>query len=329
MRIQPPLDFTLVILEKAFASSVSLTLDILSTAARLCARAGVSEPSWRVCSPSSSLVELGNGMVVNAQPLPSPQLTDASVWLVPGLGLADPDEVFSRISQPDALQASQAIARHAKRGGLIAASCSAVFLLHQAGVLAGRQVTVSWWLAPLLRTVNRQCNVQPQRMLIEDGNLITAGAAMAQADLVLYLLRRRYGVEMVDKVARVLLLDARDAQAPYVAHGLFSDGNELIARIIALVEEALPDVPKVTELAARLARSERTLARQVKAACGRSVQDVIQSVRLEKARRLLAGSRMSVDDIASQIGYRDATALRRLMLKYTGTTPSQFRPRQR
>ncbi|MDI9778602.1 helix-turn-helix domain-containing protein [Pseudomonas sp.] len=66
-----------------------------------------------------------------------------------------------------------------------------------------------------------------------------------------------------------------------------------------------------------------------KAACGRSVQDVIQSVRLEKARRLLAGSRLSVDDIASQIGYRDATALRRLMLKHTGTTPSQFRPRQR
>lgn len=35
---------------------------------------------------------------------------------------------------------------------------------------------------------------------------------------------------------------------------------------------------------------------------------------------------MNIEQIAEAVGYRDSTALRRLMKKATGSNPSQYRP---
>ena len=78
-------------------------------------------------------------------------------------------------------------------------------------------------------------------------------------------------------------------------------------------------------LAGDLCISERTLARRIQAATGNSPSALIQFVRLKRARWLLETSQMSVDRIAEQVGYRDATALRRLMHKAFAATPRQFR----
>jgi transcriptional regulator GlxA family with amidase domain len=68
------------------------------------------------------------------------------------------------------------------------------------------------------------------------------------------------------------------------------------------------------------------LARRVKAATGGSPSALIQLVKLNRARQLLESSRLSVAQVAEQVGYGDATALRRLMRKVMGATPRQFRP---
>lgn len=207
----------------------------------------------------------------------------------------------------------------------MAASCSAVFLLQAAGLLTKKKVTTSWWLSPLLHQLEPACTVDAERMVIEDGAIITAGAAMAQMDLMLHLLRTRFGLTLADAVARFLVINARAAQAPFVVPAMMSMGNELIAQITAHVEAALPDMPGIAELAAHFCLSERTLARHVRAVTGRSPLALLQSVRLNKARMLLENSKLSVTEVAARVGYGDATALRRLMRKATGATPRQFR----
>jgi transcriptional regulator GlxA family with amidase domain len=52
---------------------------------------------------------------------------------------------------------------------------------------------------------------------------------------------------------------------------------------------------------------------------------LLQTIRLRKARTLLEQSSMSVEDIATAVGYSDSTALRRLMRKVTGNSPRQYR----
>jgi transcriptional regulator GlxA family with amidase domain len=317
------IDFTILVVPGAYASSVALTLDILSAAVAMAPGLGVTAPRWRVCTVGPA--QLSNGLFIAGKPLPRRMRADGSTWIVPGLGINTPKAAAQRLAQPDMDHAAKALKAQVDAGGTVAASCSAVFLLQAAGLLHDRKVTTTWWLASHLQALEPRCVVDANRMVIADGQVVTAGAALAQTDLMLALLRMKFGPALPDAVSRVLLIDARQAQAPFVVPAMLASGNELIAKLTARIDAALPDLPTVTELARELCVSERTLARRVRAATGRSTLDLFQSVRLNRARVLLENTRTPVDEVAAQVGYADATALRRLMRKMAGATPSQFR----
>lgn len=326
VRYQSMADFTILILPMSYASSVAATLDVLQAAAVLAPRWIAPIPTWRVLSPAGGTVSLSAGMQVLTTALPRKPSRDQSVWIVPGLGLDNARALASGLTSTDAQRAVRALAFHASRGGRVAASCSAVFLLQSAGLLAGRRATTSWWLAAELRRLEPSCLVDADRMVCADGPVTTAGAAFAQTDLMLHLLRVHFGATLADAVARVLLIDAREAQAPFVVPKMLSNGNELIARLVKRLEDALPHPPTVQALASEFAMSPRTLSRHVREATGQSTMSLMQSVRLNRARLLIESSRLTIENVAEQVGYKDATALRRLMQKSAGANPSRFRP---
>ncbi|QRY33563.1 helix-turn-helix domain-containing protein [Variovorax sp. PDNC026] len=318
-------DFTILVLPGAFNSSVAVTLDILGAAQALAPRAGVASPRWRLCSVQGGPVPLQAGMAIDTARLPVRPRDDRSAWVVPGLGLNTPGDIRRCLESDDAAKASAGLVRHAKGGGQVAASCSAVFLLNAAGLLQGRRATTSWWYAPLLARMAPGCIVDADRMVCADGPVVTAGAAFAQTDLMLHLLRERCGSALTDLVSRMLLIDGRQAQAPFVVPEVLANGNDLVARLAARVESALPDAPAVSALAREFCMSERTLSRHIRKATGKSTQALVQSVRLRRARALLETSRMTVEQVAGAVGYQDATALRRLMKKMAGANPSRYR----
>lgn len=317
-------DFTLIVLPGAFASAVSGTLDILACAASLAHRVGCAAPRWRVCSSVAS-VPLSSGLCIEAQALPDAGQLDDSVWLLPGLGMTDAESISARLAQSDAQAVGQALRAHSAAGGRIAAACSSVFLLQTFGLLAGRRVTTTWWLGGLLQRLEPDCRVEVAQVLIADGKLLTAGAAFAYVDLALHVLSCRCSPALAQTVARVLLIDSRQSQARYIDQTMLGGGNELIANLVARFEAALPNPPSVSELAAEQAMSSRTLARHVRKVTGSSVSSLLQGVRMNRARLLLESTRLSVEQVAEQVGYADPSALRRLMRKVVNGSPRQFR----
>jgi transcriptional regulator GlxA family with amidase domain len=319
-------DFTILVLKNANSSSVAVTLDILVTAAKLSPHHGLSAPTWRVCSVGGGTVELQGGICIHTERLPRRTACDTSVLVVPGLGLDKPSAIQHRFEEDDAITAISVVRKHALTGGAVAASCSSVFLLQAAGLLKQKRATTSWWLAPELQRVEPDCKVDSHRMVCDDGKVVTAGAAFAQTDLMLHLIRKLCGTVLVDAMSRVLLLDGREAQAPFIVPEAFSSGDCLVGRLAARIDSALPTAPKIGELAQEFCMSERTLSRHVKKATGKSTLALVQSVRQRRARSLLASSRMTVEQVAAAVGYQDATALRRLMRRVAGANPSRFRP---
>jgi transcriptional regulator GlxA family with amidase domain len=318
-------DFSIIVLEGAFASSVSSTLDILESCAKLAARAAAVSPRWRVLSPNGGNVCLSSGVILETQKMATRATSDKSVWIVPGLGIDQFDGLIARLEKPDALLAAKAIARHVASGGSVAASCSAVFLLRGAGVLRQQRITTAWWLAPKLQLLAPLCKVDANKMVCVDGNLTTAGAAFAQIDLMIHLIKRLCGDKLADWLTRVLIVDGRQAQAPYIVPEVLAGGDKFISAVVAQIELALPNAISIDRLADSFGISIRTLSRRVREATGQTTIALVQSVKLRQARTLLENSRTPVEQIAQAVGYQDATALRRMMQKITGENPSAFR----
>ncbi len=317
-------DFEVFIIDGAYPSSVAMSRDILDAAAHIAAKMGIAVPTWGLYSLAGGCVPLRDGISVETRALPPRRHGTRSTLVIPGLG-ADPDVIALRMASPDGRATARRLVAQVERGGQVAASCSAVFVLHAAGLLVGRRATTTWWLAPALARLAPDCTVDAARMVCADGQVVTAGAAFAHADLMLHLLRERCGPALSETVARMLLLEHRQSQSPFVVPEVLAGGHALVAQLTARLEKSLPDVPPISQLARELCVSEKTLSRHVRRATGKSTSGLVQSVKLRRARTLLENSRMTVEQIASEVGYRDATALRRLMRKTAGASPRQFR----
>jgi AraC-like DNA-binding protein len=109
---------------------------------------------------------------------------------------------------------------------------------------------------------------------------------------------------------------------------LGSDVTDFVARTRALLAEtgrAPPDLDRAAEL---LAVSARTLRRHLSRE-GVTFQELREEARRARALDLLAASALSLDDIASELGYGGAASFTRAFVRWTGETPGEHRRRSR
>lgn len=335
-------DYAITILEGSLGASVAITLDVLDTASMVCQSLQQPPIKFRVLGSRPS-IKLSNGLSVEVEELkPDPERIQTPL-IVPGLGLCmentaggsdsdikryDPALISERLDRNDARHLADILAQHHFAGGTVAASCSGVLILARAGLLVDRQVTTHWRLYDYLREQCPSCHVDVARMVIADESVITAGAAMAQMDLMLHLIRCHQGQQVADLTMRYLLLDGRHTQSRYMVFSHLNSSDDLVYRLENMVEEAMPDIPSLRQLATELWVSEKTLSRRVHKASGMSPQALIQNVRLRRALSLLETTRLSIQEVANQVGYSDTSALRKLTLKHLKLTPGQLRKRR-
>ena len=85
----------------------------------------------------------------------------------------------------------------------------------------------------------------------------------------------------------------------------------------------------VAELAQRIRLNRRQLLRRFKEATGMTPVEYLQCVRVEAAKKALAETRKPLDEIAWAAGYTDPPGFRKLFVRLTGLTPSEYRKRNR
>jgi AraC-like DNA-binding protein len=78
-------------------------------------------------------------------------------------------------------------------------------------------------------------------------------------------------------------------------------------------------------LAQEMCMSRSQLARRLTALTGESPNIFITNVRMERARRLLKSTNMSVNEIAYECGYDEASYFIRVFRQELGMTPQQYR----
>ena len=304
----------------ASATSLGVTMDVLWAAGQLRDLPGFDV---RVVSPQAPEVVLRGGVSVKAAALESARPRDVVVVL--GLGSAAPEAIGRRMAAPDVGAAAPWVAKAWQRGATVAASCSGVFVLAQAGLLQGRRCTSTWWLVPALRKLVPSCEASLDSMVTEDARLWTAGAAFAHIDLMLALLAHLAGAGLAGEVARHLLVEPRTSQARFVAPSFLAAQDPLALRVEGQIRKRLSRAQSLDELAGAVGVSPRTLTRRIQAATGCTPMRFLQKIRVDAAIHLLQTTRLPIDAVAHEIGFEDASALYRLVRRQTGKPPSAFR----
>jgi transcriptional regulator GlxA family with amidase domain len=212
-------------------------------------------------------------------------------------------------------------------GARIVSLCTGSFLLAETGLLNGRTATTHWLCASLFREMYPKVDLQPERLIVDEGNIITSGAAMSFQDVMLYLIELYCGREAAILTAKILLVDvARQAQLPFTIFSTQRTHNDRqILRVQGLMESESHRRMTMKYLARSGGMSMRNFDRRFRNATGESPSSYMQKVRIERAKRLLETSTCTVDEIMFKVGYEDSRSFHRLFRAFTTLSPKAYR----
>jgi transcriptional regulator GlxA family with amidase domain len=225
------------------------------------------------------------------------------------------------------------LTEHHAKGAILCSVCAGAFVLAETGLLAGRSVTTHWSYADALRRRFPDVHIDTGRMIIDDGDIITAGGLMAWTDLGLTLVDRLLGPAVMIETARFLLVDPPGREqrfysgfSPNLRHG-----DESVLRVQRWLQaQGTGDEAGQVTLAAMAALAgleERTFLRRFHKATGLKPTEYYQHIRISKARTLLELTTRTVDQIAWAVGYEDPGAFRKVFQKLMGLSPRDYRRR--
>ena len=216
-------------------------------------------------------------------------------------------------------------ARVAQRFGSV---CSGTFVLAAAGLLDGRRVATHWAGCDLLAHAYPRVHVDRDAIFVTDGRLWTSAGVTTGIDMALAMLEADHGRRIVDQVAAHLVLYVRRPgfqsqwSAALVAQ---QDGSAPLAPVIAWARRHLAEPLGVERLARQAGMSPRTFHRRCLETLEVTPAQLVARLRVERARTLLATSRLGGKEIAAQCGLRDGAQLARLCRRRLGLSPREYR----
>jgi transcriptional regulator GlxA family with amidase domain len=205
-------------------------------------------------------------------------------------------------------------------------------LLGEAGLLANCDATIHWGYVATLINNYPGVKVRMDRSLVLSGEaqrIVMAGGGSSWQDLALFLIARFVGLKEAMEVAKVYMLQWHDlGQQPFAS---LMSLRQTVDAVINKSQEWLAMNYKasspVAAMAALSGLPERSFIRRFVKATGMKPLDYVHALRLEEAKQMLETNDLSIEAIANEAGYEDASFFGRLFRRKTGLTPAQYRLR--
>ena len=218
--------------------------------------------------------------------------------------------------------------QHAQ-GTSLGSVCKGAFLLGETGLTTGRTVTTHWSYEEQLLSRFPGTKVDTDRLIIDDGDIITAGGVMAWIDLSLKLVDRFLGPTIMVETARTFLVDPPGREQSYYSAFApkLNHGDTAILKVQHWLQATEGKETNLALLAAQAGLEQRTFIRRFQKATGLTTSEYIQRLRVGKARELLQFTKSPVERIAWDVGYTDPSAFRKVFGRIVGLTPQEYRQR--
>lgn len=217
---------------------------------------------------------------------------------------------------------------HAK-GTVLASACTGNFLLAKTKALKGRDLTCHWAFSSLGHQLFPGESFHTHKILIDHGDIISAGGATAIGQLVLYILAREHSKELAQLTAKMMLIEINFEQQSRFAifRPTHSHNDAVVLKLQKQIEKDFAVSLDLNIFASNNALSEKQVVRRFKAITGETPLSYLQKFRVEKVKIKLESGYKSINKAIWEVGYEDISSFRRLFKKLTGLTLQEYRSR--
>lgn len=212
-------------------------------------------------------------------------------------------------------------------GAEVASLCLGAFLLASTGLLNGRQAATHWLAANDFRNMFPEVKLVTERIITDENRIYTSGGAFSYMNLILHIIEKYAGSDIAILAAKVFAIEIeRETQSPFIIfQGQKSHEDEPIKKAQEFIEKNFEDRITVDQLASMLALGRRSLERRFKKATNNTINEYIQRVKIEAAKKRFELSRKNVNEVMYDVGYSDSKAFRTTFKKITGLSPVEYR----
>src|SRR5262245_21154194 len=217
----------------------------------------------------------------------------------------------------------------AARTPRVASVCSGAFVLGAAGLLDGYEATTHWASCEQLASRHPAITVTEDRIFVRDRDRYTSAGVTAGIDLFLAIVEEDHGRELSHEVAGwlVVFVQRPGGQSQFSAQLRATPAaTPSIAELQRWLPDHLTGDTSVEALAARVDMSPRNFARVFRRETGTTPAAYVEALRVESARRLLEDSELTVQAVATAVGFRHPETLHRAFARRVGTPPVRHRP---
>ncbi len=206
----------------------------------------------------------------------------------------------------------------------ILALSTGVTLLGKSGLLDHQIVSTHWAFVSRYKKRYPNCRFTSHSSFIESDRIFTTGNLLGGLDAILHHLAMYRGDAFSKLCAAHGLLTSPEHAAP-ILPGRRNHLDMDIAKVQDWLEENHHENLSIDRVSGLFGFSDTGLKRRLKKATGLSFTQYIQAVRVERSKRLLLSTVMSVKEISYAVGYENQSFFIRLFEKLTGSTPRQYR----
>jgi len=209
----------------------------------------------------------------------------------------------------------------------LSAACMGSFVLGQTGLLDFKKATTHWLLEQKFKDSFPKVHLQSEKILIDEGKIITSGGVTAYIDLAFYLIEKKLSLETANKCASLLLVDrGRESQQCYKdLSSMILVEDAAIKKLLKWMDENLQKELSIKVLAKKMKMQERSFVRRFSKEVKNSPNQYLQGLRIQKAKDLLISTGLSFEQITYEVGFTNESSFRRLFKRETSLNPGEYR----
>jgi transcriptional regulator GlxA family with amidase domain len=311
----------LLLHEDVYASSIGGVLDLI-TGANECLQQGGKPPAFAL--------ELVGDRIKNIQlDVPAQFLCYSTIDMI-----RQPDLIIIPGFKGDAaaiLRKYHAVVTWIRemhrQGAEIASMCTGSLFLAEAGLLDGKTATCHWAMAEEMRAQYPAVTVASDRIITDQDGIYTSGGGFSALKLILYLIEKFCGRQIVLDVSKLLSIDIDYISQAHFAvfAGQRKHTDEVILRSQTFIEQNYATDISIDQVSSLCHTGKRNFIRRFKAATNNTPIEYLQRVRVEAAKKALENEDCDLDKIMCRAGYEDIKAFRLIFKRITGLSPRDYR----